>query len=181
MPSLVNRLIVKELTSEFQGVDGFMFVSWGTLNAVENEGLRDKLAEKGAKLMLVRNSLARLVLKEQGFEVGDDILVGNTAIAYGDVEAMIHAAKAFTSPEVKKIGKVKLRAAVLEGRLLDAKDAAAVADMPDKQTLRAKMVTALIGSPRGLVTLVNQVPSSLVRVLQARADQLEKAGGAAAG
>lgn len=176
MPSLVNRLIAQELTNEFRGADGLMVVSWGALNAVENEGLRDQLAEKGAKLMLVRNSLARIVLRERGFEVGDDVLVGNTAIAYGDVEAMIHAAKAFTSPEVKKLGKVKVRAAVLEGKLLGAGDATAIADMPDKATLHAKLVGALIGSPRSFVTLVNQVPSSLVRVLQARADQMEKAG-----
>lgn len=178
MPSLMNRLIAQELTNEFRGADGLMVVTWGALNAVENEGLRDKLAEKGAKLMLVRNSIARIVLRERGFEVGDDVLVGNTAIAYGDVEAIIHSAKAFTSPEVKKIGKVKVRAAVLEGKLLGPGDAAAIAEMPDKATLHAKLVGCVVGPSRGFVTLVNQVPSSLVRVLQARAEKLEKAGAA---
>lgn len=176
MPNVVNRLVVRELTHEFKDAEGMVVVSWNALNAVENEGLRDKLAEKGCKLTLVRNSLARLVLKERGIEVGDGVLSGNTAIAYGKAEAALHAAKMFSSAEVKKAGKVKIRAGVLEGRLLDANDAAALADVPDRKTLEGKLVGCLIGSPRSVVSLVNQVPSGLVRVLQARADQLAKSG-----
>jgi large subunit ribosomal protein L10 len=177
MPNVVNRLVVQELTHEFKDAEGMVIVSWGALNAVENETLRDKLAEKGCKLTLVRNSLARLVLKQQGFEVADDVLAGNTAIAYGKAEAAVHAAKTFSDAAVKKAGKVKIRAGVLEGRLLGAGDAAALADVPDRKTLEGKIVGCIVGPPRSLVSLVNQVPSGLVRVLQARADQLAKAGG----
>lgn len=176
MPNVVNRLVVRELTHEFKDVEGLVVVSWGALNAVENETLRDKLAEKGCKLTLVRNSLARLVLKERGFEVGDEVLSGNTAIAYGKAEAAVHAAKTFTSAEVKKAGKVKIRAGVFEGRLLGASDTAALAGIPDRHTLEGQLAGVLISPARSLVSLVNQVPSGLVRVLQARADQLEKSG-----
>jgi large subunit ribosomal protein L10 len=177
MPNVVNRLVVKELTHEFKDAEGMVVVSWNALNAVENETLRDKLAEKGCKLTLVRNSLARLVLKEQGFEVGDDVIVGNTAIAYGSAEAALHAAKTLTSAEVKKAGKVKIRAGVLEGRLLDANDAAALANVPDRKSLEGQLVGLLAAPARNLVSIVNQVPSGLVRVLQARADKLGAAGG----
>lgn len=177
MPNVVNRLIVRELTAEFESAEGMVLVSWGALNAVENETLRDKLAEKGCKLTLVRNSLARLVLREKGFELADSVLSGNTAIAYGSAEAAVHAAKSFTAPDVKKAGKVKIRAGVLEGRLLDASDAAALADVPDRHTLEGKIVGCIVAPSRSLVSLVNQVPSGLVRVLQARAEQLEKQGG----
>jgi large subunit ribosomal protein L10 len=180
-PNLVNRLVVRELTAEFAGAEGLIVVSWNALVAKENEDLRDKLADKGGKLTMVRNSLARLVLKERGFEVGNEVLVGNTAIAYGNAEAVVHAAKLFTGADVKKAGKVKIRAAVLEGRLLDANDAMALADVPDKKTLQGKLVGCIAGPSRGLVSLMNQVPSGLVRLLQARAEQLEKSEPAAAG
>src|SRR6478752_8964311 len=156
-PNLVNRLVVRELNAEFGSAEGLVVVSWNALVAKENEGLRDQLAEKGGKMTLVRNSLARLVLKERGFEVGPDVLKGNTAIAYGNAEAVVYAAKLFTSAEVKKAGKVKIRAAVLEGRLLDANDAMALADVPDKKTLQGKLVGCIAGPSRSLVSLVNQV------------------------
>ena len=177
MPNVVNRLVVQELTHEFKDAEGMVLVSWGALNAVENETLRDKLAEKGCKLTLVRNSLARLVLKQQGFEVGDEMIKGNTAIAYGKAEGVVHAAKMFTAADVKKAGKVKIRGGVLEGKLLDANDAAALANVADRKTLEGQLVGLMAGPARSLVSLVNQVPSGLVRVLQARAEALEKAGG----
>jgi large subunit ribosomal protein L10 len=173
-PNLVNRLVVQELKSELDGAEGMIVVSWGALVAKENEGLRNKLAAKGGKLMLVRNSLARRVLQEKGYEVGNDVLVGNTAIAYGNAEAVVHAAKLFTGADVKKAGKVKMRAAVLEGRLLDANDAIALADVPDRKTLEARLVGCIAGPSRSLVSLVNQVPSGLVRVLNGRAEALQK-------
>jgi len=67
-----------------------------------------------------------------------------------------------------------MRAAVLEGRLLDAADTAALADVPDRKTLEARLTGCIAGPSRGLVSLMNQVPSGLVRLLKARSEQLEK-------
>ena len=69
MPSLINRLIVKDLAAAFQGAEGLIILTYGGLTADENETLRDKLAEKGCELRLVRNALAQLVLKQRGHDV----------------------------------------------------------------------------------------------------------------
>jgi large subunit ribosomal protein L10 len=180
MPNLVNRLLVRDLTKDFADADGLIVVSYGGLNAVENETLRDKLAEKGCELLMVRNSLARLVLKQRGFEVGDEALKGNTAVAFGSSEAVLHAAKAFQSPETKKVNKVQVRAGVLEGRLLSPAEVVELAGVPDRPTLQAKILGCMSGPPRGIVSAMNAVPSALVRLLKARADQLEKNAGPAA-
>lgn len=178
MPNLVNRLVVKELQNDLGKAEGMVIVSFGGLTVKESEALRNHLAKKGAGLTLVRNSLARVVLAERGFEVGDDLLKGNTAIAFGDSESAIHASKVFQSAEVKKAGKVKIRGAVLEGKLLGAKDATALADVPDKKTLQGKLVGLLVSGPRNLAMLLNAVPAGQARLLKARADQLEQSGGA---
>src|SRR5437868_10961127 len=107
MPNVVNRLVSQELAQAFKDAEGMVVVSFGGLTVKESEGLRNKMAEKGVKLRMVRNSLARRVLKERGLDLGEDALTGNTAIAYGKAEAAVHAAKLFTSPEIKKAGKVK--------------------------------------------------------------------------
>lgn len=179
MPNLVNRLLVRDLAKDFAGADGLIVVSYAGLNAVENETLRDKLAEKGCELLMVRNSLARLVLEQRGFEVSDETLKGNTAVAFGSAEAVLHAAKAFQSPETKKVNKVKVRAGVLEGRLLSPAEVVELAGVPDRPTLQSKLLGCLSGPPRGLASTMNAVPSGLVRLLQARADQLQKAAPAA--
>jgi large subunit ribosomal protein L10 len=179
MPNLVNRLVVSELETELRDAQGMLVVSFGGLTVKESEGLRGNLAAKGVQIRMVRNSLARLVLQGRGFEVGPEVLNGNTAIAYGKNEAAIHAAKIFSSPEVKKAGKVQVKAGVLEGQLLGPRDAAALADVPDRNTLNAKILGCLVGPPAGIVGALNAVPAGLVRLLQARADQLAAAAPAA--
>jgi large subunit ribosomal protein L10 len=178
MPNLVNRLVVQEFTREFKDAEGMLVVSFGGLTVKESEGLRIKMAEKGVKLRMIRNALAQRVLKERGIDFGDQTLLGNTAIAYGKAEAAIHAAKVLTSPDVKKAGKVQVRAGVLDGKVLGAKDAISLADVPDRNTLNAKLLGCLSGPSRSLVSVLNATPGGFVRVLNARADKLGAAGGA---
>ncbi|MFO1011508.1 MAG: 50S ribosomal protein L10 [Planctomycetota bacterium] len=179
MPNLVNRLVIQELQHELGKAEGMVIVSFGGLTVKESETLRNQLAKKGATLSLVRNSLARIVLAERGFEATPEMLAGNTAIAYGNAEAAIHASKIFQGADVKKAGKVQIRGGVLEGKLLGAKDTIALADVPDRKTLNGKLVSLLVSGPRSLAMLLNAVPSAEARLLKARADQLEASGGAA--
>lgn len=175
MPSLVNRLVVRELTRELEGAKGMLFLSFGGLTVKESETLRGKLAAKGVKVRMVRNALAQRVLSERGFQVGVDTLAGNTALAWGSAESAIHAAKIATDPETKKTGKVKIRAGVLDGQLLSGSDAAALANVPDRKTLQAKILGCLSGPARGLVASIHGLPGGLTRVINARASSLPEA------
>lgn len=173
MPNIVNRIVSKELSRELNDADGMVLVSFGGLTVSESEDLRSKLAEKGVGFRMVRNSLARRILAERGIEFDKHALSGNTAIAYGDAEAAINAAKIFTDKDVKKAGKVKLQAGLLDGEVLAGQDANALAGIPDKDTLRAMMLGCLSGPARSLVTIFDANQASIARVLQAHADQEE--------
>ena len=173
MPNIVNRLISSEYERELGSADGLLFVSMAGLTVQESEGLRASLDEQGVKLRMVRNKLVRRVLSERGLELSKEDLTGNVAIAYGETEAAIVAAKVFTEPAVKKAGKIAIRAGVLEGELLGAQDAASLADVPDRDTLRAMILSALQSPARGIAMSISGVPGGLARVLQAHADQSE--------
>jgi hypothetical protein len=60
-----------------------------------------------------------------------------------------------------------------DGRVLDGKEALALADIPDRDTLHAQIASVIAGPLRGIASVLNATPSGLARVLQARADQLE--------
>jgi large subunit ribosomal protein L10 len=187
MPNLVNRLI----TSEYDGLlgrsQGVLVIALGRVTVKELEPLRVQLARSGGRIKMVRTSLMRRALAEKGFEVSAEMLAGNTGIAYGSIESTIAAAKLFTSPEVKKPGKITLRGAIFDGALLGPRDALALADLPDMLTLRGQLAGCIAGPLRALVTTLHALPSGTARVLQARADAqgagesaAEPDGGAAA-
>jgi len=170
MPNVVNEMIVRELSSEFEGLEGLLVFSMNGLTVKENEEFRGALAEGGVLAMLMRGSLARLALKSSGVELPGEVFRGSTAMVWGSPENTIHAAKVLTKSPLRKEGKLAIKAGVLEGKVLDMKDAAALADLPDRPTAQAQILGALSGSARGLATLIAAVPSGVARVLQAHCD-----------
>jgi large subunit ribosomal protein L10 len=90
---------------------------------------------------------------------------------------VISAAKALASADLKKSGKLPIRAGLLEGGVLSTDDARALASVPDKNTLRASLVGLISAPARGLVTVLAANPAGVARLLQARID---KSGGDAA-
>lgn len=174
MPNIVKRIVNRELEREFDGIEGLLMVSFGGLTVEESETLRNELADEGVGFRMVQNSIARRVLLAKGFEFPKEAFKGNTGIAYGNAEAAIAAAKLFTTKEVKAIGKVKIKGGMIESSVLNAADAIQLAQVPDRDTLRAMMLGVISGPARSLVGTIHAVPGGLARVLQAHADQGEE-------
>lgn len=170
MPNIVNKLSLTQLTSAWSEAEGLLFFSMAGLTMEENEELRGAIFESGAQVRLVRNRLAMLALKENGMEVGSDVFNGNVAVAWGNAEATIGAAKVVTASKLKKAGKLDVRGGMLEGNLLGASDAAALSNVPDRPTLQALLLGAISGPAQGLVRVLDGNASSLARVIQARID-----------
>ena len=170
MPNFVSELTVQEYDAAFGQAEGLVLCTLDGLTVEESDALRGKLEERGAGLRLVRNKLARKVLSDRGHDFPTDATTGSTAIAWGNTEATVMAAKILTEPELKKTGKVTLKAGMLEGNLLDASEAVLLADVPDRDTLNAQLLGVLQGPSRGLVTCIQGPLSSLARVLQAKID-----------
>jgi len=176
MPNIVKKLVSAEYERAFGEAEGLLLVSLAGLTMAENEVLRTALDQQGVGLLMVKNSLARRTLAARGYEFGPDVLAGNVGIAFGSAEATITAAKIFSQSDLKKAGKVALRAGVLEGATLGTADAEALANVPDKDTLRAQLVGTIQAPLRGLAAALAGLPGGLARVLQARVDA---AGGGA--
>ena len=171
MPNVINKLVVKELSDAFSDAEGMVMATMQGLTVAETEELRGSLAEKGVRLRMVRNRLAKLALAERGLEAPAGLLKGNIACAWGGVEDTINAAKVLEKSPAKKAGKVSIQGGLFEGNLLDASEAKALADLPGKDELRGMMLSALIGPARGLVGLLAAPGGSLARVVQAKIDR----------
>ena len=179
MPNLINEIIVRQLSAEFARAEGMVVVAMTGLTVAQSEGLRDALAERGVRLRMVRNRLARLALAQRGVQASDELFGGNVACAWGSSEDAINVAKivakAARSVDPKKRAKIAFRGGFFEGSLIDARGAAALAELPGKNELRAQMLGLLSGPARALATLIAGPGSSLARVLQAKADKGEPA------
>ena len=171
MPNLVNQMLIRELTDSFQAAEGMVIVSMSGLTVQESEALRNSLAEQGVRIRMVRNRLAELALKGVGHEPAEDLFAGNIAIVCGDTEEAIHAAKVLQDSGARKSGKLVLRGGLLEGNMLDEKEALGLASLPGKKELQAMLLSAISGPARKLVGLLVAPQGALVRVIQAHVDE----------
>ena len=170
MPSVVKKMAVSHLTASLEGVEGMVLVGLDGLDMVENEDLRNALAEQGASLQIVPNKLARRALSNVGLEFPDEVFKGTVGVAVGDAEAAIGAAKVVTKSPLKKDGKVHIKGGVLEGSVLGESDATALAEVPDRVTLQARLLGCLAGPAQQLAGILAAPSGSLARVIQAKVD-----------
>jgi ribosomal protein L10 len=176
--NIINQMVSRDLAGMLDGAEGMLFVTYAGLTVAEDEALRTKLDEHGLRLRMVRNSLLRRLLAEQGVELDAATLIGNTGLVTCSTEDVINAAKTFSDGDFKalrKQGKIAIKAAFFEGEVMGSDGAIALADLPDRDTVNAMLLAVISGPARGLASVINAVPSGLARVLQAHVDSQDDA------
>ena len=143
--------------------------NYSGLTVEEITKLRRELQKNDADYTVTKNTLAKIAIKGTKFEALEEVLTGSTAIAFGFGDQVVPAKvlKKFIS-ETKK---GELIAAVLDGKLLDAKETGALADLPSKEEIYAKMLGCVNSPATGIAGAVNAVMSSLVRAIDAVREQ----------
>ncbi len=135
----------------------------------EITNLRRSLQKEGGDYMVTKNTLAKLAIKGTPYEVLSEILKGPIAIAFG-FNDQVAPAKAL-SKFIKDTKKGEILAAAMDGKLMTAAEAKALATLPSKEEIYAKMLGCLNSPASGIVGGINGVMSALVRAVAAVRDQ----------
>ena len=162
---------VAELVDSFQESAGAVLTEYRGLTVKQLQDLRRSLGEN-ANYAVVKNTLTKIAATEAGVEGFDDLLVGPTAIAFinGDV---VEAAKGLRD-FAKAHPALVIKGGYLEGKSLDAKEIAKLADLESREVLLAKLAGGMLASLSQAVYLLNAPLAQAARVagaLQAKAEQ----------
>jgi large subunit ribosomal protein L10 len=162
---------VNELTELFDGVQLVVLTKYAGLDVASMVALRTQLRGAQGGYRVVKNTLAKLALKDHEGSALNDFFAGPVGVAYTKEDA------AATAKVVTKFAKdnptLEITAGILPGgQVLDAKGIDALAKLPGKDELRAKLLGALSGVPRNFLGVLNATPRNFVGVLEARRAQL---------
>ena len=135
----------------------------------EITNLRRALQKEGGDYMVTKNTLAKLAIKDTPYEVLSETFSGPIAIAFG-FEDQVAPAKAL-SKFIKDTKKGEILAAAMDGKLLTAEEAKALATIPSKEEIYAKMLGCVNSPATGIVGSINAVMASLTRAVAAVRDQ----------
>ena len=162
---------VADLVESFQESAGAVLTDYRGLTVKQLQDLRRALGEN-ANYAVVKNTLTKIAATEAGVEGFDDLLVGPTAIAFinGDV---VEAAKGLRD-FAKAHPSLVIKGGVLDGKPLDAKEIAKLADLESREVLLAKLAGGMLASLSQAVYLLNAPLAQAARLagaLQAKAEQ----------
>ena len=131
--------------------------------------LRRSLQKDGGDYTVVKNTLAKLAVKDTPYEALTEKLVGPIALAFG-YEDPVSPAKA-VSKFFTETKKGVIVGAVLDGKLLSEAETKELATLPSKEELYAKMLGCINGPASGIVGSINAVMAQLTRAMAAVRDQ----------
>lgn len=173
MPNIINEKMLVEYSQSLEGVEGGVFVDFTGIDVALINELRTRFHEKDIPFQVVKNRVVRKAFREAGFDLEmDELLAGPTAMAYGDAERAIGAAKVIEEASKKKEFKaLRVKGGFFENSVLDEAGVKTLATLPDRPTMQSMILSAILGPGRGIATSINAVMSGLARCIQGRIDQ----------
>ena len=129
--------------------------------------LRAKARASGVYFRVVKNTLVRRAVAETPFAPLADRMVG--PLAYGIGTDPVAVAKVL-SDFAKGNEKFVITGGAMPGQVMSAKEIVALASLPSRAELIAKLLGTMQAPMAKLVRTLNEVPSKLVRTLAAVRD-----------
>jgi len=162
MPTAVKESRVRELEERFKRSKALVFTDFRGLSASEMVELRRELRKAALEYRVVKNRLAKLAAQRAGLKI-DPLLDGPTGICFGYDDPAI-AFKA--SVEVaKRFEHYKIKGGIIEGELVDAREAEELAKLPTREELLARLVGTFQGPIQSLAGVLSAIIRDLVVVL----------------
>jgi large subunit ribosomal protein L10 len=162
---------VTKLREYFGATPDLIFSDFRGLTFPQMIELRNKLTEKGTAYRVVRNSFARIAMKEVGLPDATAMLEGPTALAFLGKDPS-PAAKVMV--DFTRTAPLKIKGGVISGKMFTMQEVEALSKLPGRLDLLASLMGTMNAPLRNMMYAMNGVASKLVRTLAAVADKMGK-------
>ena len=169
-----KKIEVEKMREHLSKAQVAILTDYKGLKVSQMTELRKKLRAQGSEMHVLKNRLAKLAVKDTPIEILVSHFTGTTALTSSDQDP-VSPAKILVNFE-KDNALLKFKAAALNGKTLSKEQVVALAKLPSREELLAKLLGSMMAPARNLVTVLVQIPRQLVNVLAAVRDKKEKEG-----
>lgn len=170
MPTKQKAATIDELADQLGRAQLTIVADYRGLGVGALEGLRGSLRPINAEFRVAKNTLTTIAADRAGITGLDGLLAGPTALvlAYDDP---VQASKVVTD-FVRTSRVMTVRGGVMNNQLVTGADIDAIATLPSREELLARVVGMLASPMTRVVGVLSGPVRSLPYVLNARAEQL---------
>lgn len=170
-----KQAVVTELKEKLSNTKGAVLTNYRGLTVAQDTKLRRAFREAGVEYRVVKNTMTRIAASEVGIQGLDTYLEGPTAIALSFTDPVAPAKVLADFVKENKLQALEVKAGLVEGKVIDAKGVKALASLPPKEVLVAKLLGSMQSPIVGLVNVLQGSIRNLVYALEAVRKQKESA------
>lgn len=174
----ITRERKEELIEEYgrllNQTDGFIVTEYRGLTVAKTDDLRARLrGAAGGGYSVTKNTLFSIALRDGGWPVPEQLLLGPTAVVFGNgnLPAIAKIVQTFAK-ENSELFIVK--GGVLAQSVFAAKDLEAIANLPTIDEIHAQLAGLIVQPASLLAGLLSAATSQVVNVIQAYLDDQNK-------
>ena len=167
-----KQAVVAEVAAQLAKAQAVIVAEYRGLDVARVTQLRSKARKSGLYLRVLKNTLARRAVKGTPFEKLSDQMVG--PLMYGIATDPVAGAKVIAE-FAKENELFVIRGGAMANTKMSDKDVKALALLPSREELIAKLMGTMQAPVAKLVRTMNEVPGKFVRTLAAYRDSKQKA------
>ena len=151
-----KQAIVEALAERIKNAEAGILVDYKGITVAEDTALRTELRKEGVEYTVVKNTLTRKALDKLGMNKLDSVLNGTTSLATADNDPI--APFRILSDYSKKLNeRFNIKAAFMDGKVLNEAEIAEMSALPSKDALYAKVLGTMIAPITGLAVCLGQI------------------------
>lgn len=151
--------LVNQLAEKFRNAQSVIIFDYRGLTVSEVTALRDEMRKAGNEYIVLKNSMVERAAKQIGIDESvNEMLKGPSAFAFGCNDAVSPAK--ILKETVKKLKKCSIKGGIVNGRVTDAAGIDALAELPPKEVLIARMLGSMMSPISGLAIVLDQIAKS---------------------
>jgi large subunit ribosomal protein L10 len=153
MPTPQKEQIIQATRERIADVRGIYLADFSGLTVEKITRLRRQCREQGVQFHVVKNTLLRRALNARGITELDVHLVGNTGVVFSPSSETAPAK--ILVDFARENDKLKVKAAVVDGRLFDGKSVTRLAALPSREILLSQVLSTFIAPMTQFLAAVN--------------------------
>ena len=151
-----KQAIVEALVERIKNASAGILVDYRGITVAEDTELRTALRKDEVNYTVVKNTLTRKALDQLGMNELDSVLNGTTSLATAANDPI--APFRIISDYSKKLGdRFNIKAAFMEGKVLDAGEIEMMSTLGSKGALYSKVLGTMIAPITGLAVCLGQI------------------------
>jgi large subunit ribosomal protein L10 len=169
---------VKEMGERLAAAQATIFADFRGLTVQDLWELRSALAEAETRFAVVKNTLARLAVREAGLADLEAFLEGPTAVAYVAGDPVQGAKKLLEV--ARRLPVLEVKGGLAEGRVLSADQVRAMATLETREVMLAKLAGLAKSQMATAAWMLQALQAKLLSVLEAYKEKVPGDGAAQA-